>query len=779
MNLHSLVSTALCCVLISGLASAQNRIGEWKEYLNYSRSLNLAVVDDRVYVAADNTVFIYDQADNSMTRLSRVNGLSDVGISLIRATPDGSSVILGYTNGNIDVITGNAIENFAAIKNSTVVGDKEIRHVSFSDSAAFISTGVGILRFDLSRLEIRDTYEVVPAGNLSINETAVLNDTLYAASDEGLYYGSLSTDLTIFSNWMSELSIPDPFGVVGNCANQNGQLYINQPQLESDPGLYRRTGIDTWIATVGNGDINFLRESAQALAVATGYYGMLLNNAGTEPELTINDYNGSGVNVRAMSLDENGVIWIADARRGLVKRNTNGSFEFIHPDGPASNLAFDLDFYDGELWVATGNPERPGTWNNSYLTEGFYRLRNDRWRNYTRNTDPIIFDELFFDACKVYIDPIDRTKVYVGSYYRGLMELENEEIAELYDVSNSTLEDWAEFGVEDEWVGVAGIAKDNDNNLWVSNSFADEPLSVQTPDGTWKSFNLGGANGLGNNRQLLNLIIDQNGYKWTIVNRGGIIVFDEGESIESDEDNRVNFLTAASGSGNLPSNDVTSLTEDLNGEIWVGTTQGIAVFYSPFDILSDNPSDSRQILVEQNGVFQFLLDGQTVSGVAVDGANRKWISTFGAGVFLMSANGTEEIARFTSENSPLLSNIVNDVVIDDATGEVFFATSEGIVSYFSDATSGSLTNQCTSVYPNPVRESYEGLISIDGLVRDSEIRITDVRGNLIYSTVSNGGKATWNGRNTNGERVVTGVYFALSSDDQGETTCVSKILVVK
>ncbi|HKL03979.1 MAG TPA: two-component regulator propeller domain-containing protein, partial [Cryomorphaceae bacterium] len=570
-----------------------------------------------------------------------------------------------------------------------------------------------------------------------------------------------------------------PFGVVRNCANQDGRLYINQPQLDTSPGLYLREEDETWTPVIGNGDINFLQPTELGLALSTSYFGMVLDESGTAPGIAIGDYNGSSVNVSSVTAEETGVIWLADSRRGLVKRDVNGSFEFIHPEGPGANFAFDLDFKDGELWVASGNPVRPGTWNNNFLTEGFYRLKNGEWKNYTRQTAPIIFDELFFDACKIYIDPVDRSKVYVGSYYRGLMELENEEITEIYDVTNSTLDDWAEYGEEGEWVGVAGIAKDRDNNLWVSNSFADEPLSVQTPDGTWKSFSLGGSNGLGNNRQLLDLLIDQNGQKWSIVNRGGIIVFNEGESIESTADDRVNFLTATANQGGLPSNEVTCLTEDLNGEIWVGTTEGIAVFYSPFDILSDNPSDSRQILVEQNGVFQFLLDGQTVSAIAVDGANRKWIGTFGAGVFLMSSNGTEEIARFTSEDSPLLSNVVNDIVIDHTTGEVFFATSEGIVSYFSDAIAGSPTNQCTTVYPNPVRENYEGPISIDGLVRDSEVRITDVRGNLIYSTISNGGKATWDGRNTNGERVVTGVYFALSSDEQGETTCVSKILVVK
>jgi hypothetical protein len=203
------------------------------------------------------------------------------------------------------------------------------------------------------------------------------------------------------------------------------------------------------------------------------------------------------------------------------------------------------------------------------------------------------------------------------------------------------------------------------------------------------------------------------------------------------------------------------------------------VFFSPFDALDDDFSDARQILVEQDGVFQFLLEGQAVTTIAVDGANRKWMGTDGAGVFLLSEDGTEQVERFTVDNSPLFSNRINDIEINPDNGEVFIATEEGIISYLGDATQSAATNECTTVYPNPVRENYTGPIAISGLLRDSEVRITDVRGNLIFSTVSNGGKAIWDGTNTNGQRVNTGVYFALSSDVEGESTCVSKILVIK
>ena len=759
---------------------SQSAIGVWKDYLNYSRTIDVDILNEKVYTATRNAVFIYNTDDNSLERLSKVNGLSDIDIVLVSTYAPTNTVFIGYANGNMDIINGSNIRNFAEIKNSSVVGDKSIRQISYSGNTAFISTGVGILEFDLERIEVRDTYTIVPSGNLSVNETTVLNDTLFAATNDGLFYGSLETDLTIFSNWNLDLSTPDPFGVVRNCTSQNGQLYLNLPTANL-PALYLRKQDFSWLAVNGTADISVVKSSPGGLVLTTGYYTELKSSDNETPEVSFTNYNGELMQAVAVTASANGTMWVADARKGLVKRNMNNTFEFIHPDGPASNGAFDLDFKSGQLWVSTGATERPGTWNNTFKIDGFYGLVDNTWKNYTRITNPELEDQLFFDMVKIYIDPDNENRIYVGSFFSGFTILEDGEITGFYTDTNTSLGERTEYDRPDDlsWVGVAGIAKDRSNNMWFTNAFSSEPLSVQTPSGTWKSFNLLGADGLSTNKVLLDMIIDQQDQKWAIINKGGVVVFSSGSSIADESDDKVRLMTAQIGSGGLPSNEVICLTEDLDGEIWMGTTEGIAVFYSPFDALTDNFSDARRILVEQDGVFQYLLEGQAVTAIAIDGANRKWIGTFGAGVFLMSEDGTEEVRRFTAEDSPLVSNMVNDIVIDPVSGEVFIATQEGIVSYISDATAGLTSNECTTVYPNPVRENYTGPIAISGLLRDSEIRITDTRGNLIFKTVSNGGKAIWDGKNTNGERVATGVYFALSSDVEGNSTCVSKILVIK
>ena len=759
---------------------AQNAIGQWKDYLSYINSTDVVALGQKIYVANENALFIYDTRDNSLQRLNKINGLSGVGISSISVYPDRNLILIGYNDGYIDLLENNAITPFAAIKNSAVVGDKAIRQVTFHENKAYLATGVGILEFDLDKREVRDTYSILPEGNLAINQTAILHDTLYAATPTGLYRGALSSDLTIFSNWSADPTVPSPGQEVKFTAAQSGRLYIYQPQLTA-PGLYARSDSMTWHKISDSPDITVMESSPKGVVFSTGYYCVLLKPGGFGLAATITEYGSDPIRPRALTTDETGIIWIADRDKGLVKWEDQNSYAFIAPGGPATNSAFALDFYDDQLWITTGETVRPGNWNNQYRIDGFYGLLDGKWNNFTRRTDPVLIDSLFFDSPAIHVDRNDPARVYVGSMYSGFIEIKDLEIQGIFSAYNSSLGERTEIDRDDgkPYVGVAGFANDANGNLWITNPYASSPLSVRTEAGTWKSFPLSGTSGLGVNKVLTSLIVDDYGQKWAVVNRGGVVVFSEGSSIIDASDDKVRLMTAETGKGGLPVNEVECIAKDLDGEVWVGTLDGIAVFYAPFDALTPGFSDARRVLIEQNGVFQYLLQGQSVSSIAIDGANRKWIGTFGAGVFLQSQDGTQQIQRFTAENSPLLSNVVKDIAINPANGEVFFATDRGVISYTSDATGGNLSNECATVYPNPVRENYNGPIAITGLMRDSQVRITDTRGNLVFKTTSNGGKAIWDGTNMNGVRVSTGVYFALVSDKDGESKCVSKVLVIK
>lgn len=764
----------LLVTLISLSTMAQ--LGTWRDHLNYNSAQHIDLFGDEVFVASDNGIFVYNQGTNDISRISKVNGLSDIGITSIKANEERGLVIVGYENGNLDIIRDRTITNFPAIKNSSVIGDKSIRHIYFYESQAYLSTGVGIISFNLERLEVSDTYQLLAIGTPSIKEVTVLDDMIFAATDEGLYQASLNTDLTVFANWTLNLSTPAAFNPVNNVSAVGGLLYINYREGNTLGTYVRRNG--DWDFINSGGDILELTESESGLVLNTSYFISPKNLDGSSQGI-INEYgNGSELRVSQAILDDTGDLWIADVGNGLVRYNEETGFEFINVSGPGTNSAFKLELNQGRLWVAGGFPQHPGNWDNSlsFFRLGFYKFYNGEWENYMPADYPVFSEETITDVTVAYPDPDNPDLAYVGSWLGGMLTAQDGEILSVFDENNSSLEVRTSFDrPEGEgFVGVADIAKDADDNVWMTNGYADNPLAVLRPDGSWESFSLRGRYDASD--VLTRMIVNQSGDIWMLHNRNGVVAYSPSQPEGNDNPQ---LFKSGNGNGGLPVDEVFCIAEDLDGEIWVGTSDGVAVFYSPFDAFSENPSDARQILVEQDGIFQFLLEAQSISAIAIDGANRKWIGTFGSGVFLLSEDGTEQILRFTADQSPLFSDVINDIVIDNETGEVFIATVEGIVSYQGDATGGEPSNECITVYPNPVRETYSGPITIEGIMRNSDIRITDMRGNLVASLKSNGGRAIWDGKNINGERVATGVYFALVSSESADSECVTKILMIK
>ena len=482
-------------------------------------------------------------------------------------------------------------------------------------------------------------------------------------------------------------------------------------------------------------------------------YNQDLNNthylSSSEFNLEKTDFNS------AIFTDKN-EFWIADKHNGLL-HNAGSFFESIKPSGPFLSDAGQIINFGEEILVAHG--AKSENWDPRWHQSEVSILKKDDWTS--SNT---LMDANFRDVVAL---KKQGSTTYLASFNVGIAKMTGLNLEEVYNETNSSLQKRA---IHDDWIEVGSIQFDSEGNLWCTNSQTYKPLSVKYTNGEWESFSLG--SGVTESQDLAKLLIDKNDQKWIQLKNNGLIVFDERR-----QGIKTRKLTNSENSGNLASNRVYSFAEDLEGEIWIGTDNGVSVFYDSNSIFQGE--NATQVVVTLGDYNSYLLEGQQINDIEIDGANRKWFATNNSGVIVTSASGVEEIYHFTTENSPLFSNKVLDIEMNDVTGEVFFATEKGIMSMRSESTQGNTDFSEVLVFPNPVKPGYSGPITIKGLITDAVVKITDVSGSLIYETVALGGQAVWDGKSFDGQKAHTGVYLVFCSDQEGTISHVTKLLFVR
>lgn len=763
-------------VFFSQLILAQEiAIGQWRVHLPYYKCISVALIKNKIYAATPTGLFYYDKSDNSIERISRVNGLSDLDINVICADVLRNQIIVGYKNGNIDIIKEDGkVVNFSDIKRKSISTDKIINNITINNSLAYFATGFGIVVFDLIKNEVKDTYLIGNNGGyLDIKEVAIFNNTIYAATVNGLYYADLNApNVADFNYWTRVNSLPN--GIFNSVISINDKVFANySPFIQNVNNLIDKDTLyvlenNQW--RVLNTTINVTAKRLQKLEntlVRVTIYNIGFYNLNGDYLYSYYNYNLQPPAPSQLITDNEGIIWIADLNNGLVKVESTGTFTSITPNGPSAlNSSWFSSSDNGILYVAKGGVD--DTWGNLFLSPEIYTFSNGEWGSINSTNDAGMVNKP--DIITVAVNPNNNNELYAASYFNGLIKLENNKVVASYNETNSSLE-------RNYRCGVAGIAIDNNNNVWVTNTISNKPLHVLKSDGTWKGFSL---NGITNTVFIGRLVIDDFGKKWIQLPKGlGIYVYDDNNTIDDVSDDKQQLLNETIGKGGLHTTDIYALAKDLDGNIWVGTDKGITVFNNPGGVFTGANFDAQQIKIEQNGVVSYLLESEKITCIAVDYANRKWIGTSSAGVFLVSPDGTKEIKHFTTENSPLLSNAILSIGINNQTGEVFFGTEKGIISYKSDATKPTENYNNVYVYPNPVKAEYNGVIAIKNLVDNSIVKITDTQGNIVYETTSLGGQAIWDGKNFNKQKVSTGVYLVFSSSKNGELTNVTKILFIK
>ena len=771
---------------------AQLAIGQWRDHLSYKKGISITQSTDKVYCASESGIFSLEKNGYVIDRLSKITGLSDIEVNTIRYNDYDKTLLIAYKNANIDLVIDKTIYNIPDIKRYVITAKKTINNIHFRNELAYLACGFGIVVLDMDKREIKDTYYIgINAGFINVRDITSDANFLYAATDSGVYRASLTAvNLADFNSWQKLTGIPQ--GIYNAIASLNGRVYTNRSEYLMPPNYYwNRDTIyvfdGTWNKPIadsiyGNSPLKKMEVFNNQLVIAfsggVDFYDSLGVFTGKRIYSGLNPDNHLIAPMQAIVDNaDSKTTWIADNLNGIT-RNLNqwgGNF-FYSPNGPNTSEVYSMTISNEDLWVARGNHGE--IWNGVYKTAEAYKFSDETWSSITNITTP----DTLRDIVSVAIDPANKNHVYLGTLGVGLIELNNGALVNIWNETNTNNNLQSTCVGNFHWLGIYGLAFDANGNLWVSNAGATNPLAVRKADGTWQSYNFNGViqscitNG--------SLIVNQYNQKWMVLPRGqGILVFDENGTWGINDDKKIHLAFPAavsntSGSSSDLPTDVFCLAEDKNGEIWVGTDKGIAVFYCPDQIFSSSGCSAQQIFIQQDGHTQILLLTEVVTAIAVDGANRKWIGTQNSGVYLMSADGTIQIQHFTVDNSPLLSNEITSIVINPKTGEVFFGTSNGIISYRNDATEGLEDFTDVYVFPNPVQPGYDGPIAITGLVENAIVKITDISGTLVYQTKALGGQAIWYGKNFKGEKAHTGVYMVFCANDDGSKTYISKILLV-
>jgi hypothetical protein len=762
----------LAAVTICSSLRAQVAVGQWREHMPYAKGLRVAVTPDRIYHVGEHGLYYFDRGADALERLSKINGMSDFGFSAIAYSDQHNTLVIAYSNTNIDLIKDNQIINIPDIKDKQILGNKTINNIHIDGDYAYLACGFAIVVLDLVREEVKDTWYIgANGGPVVVNDVASNPDHFVAATATGLLMaprnGVLLAD---YNNWTLNNQIPQQ--AYSSVTEMEGRFYASLQNGLSDTIYYQEQLGSAWVRfpdpVIYN--LNSLESTDDRLVVCMDGKVEIYDNLNARlfGTTSFGDYDAHPVHG---SPDAAGNVWVADDELGLCELRPDYSSKAYPLGGPGDVSSFDMDVWDSRLYVAGGGYS--GAWGPEYSTVGIFSFIDGQWTT-TRPGSGLL--QNMWDFVRVKVDPFDSRRMYACSWGAGLVEFYDGQPVARYDTTNSAIT--AIVGYPGNY-RLGGMAIDDNANLWVGGTDSGKMLFCKTAGGSWYGYSFPGVVTSGS---VANMTVDQTGQVWAIIPRNnGLLVFNHNGTLSETGDDQSRKLTSAVGNGALASNNLFCIATDLDGEVWVGSDNGISVFYSPSSVFSGSSFDSQQIIIEQDGYVQYVLENQAVTVIKVDGANRKWVGTSSSGVYLLSADGTEEIHHFTVENSPLPSNGITALTIDHLTGEVYIGTEKGIVSYRGTATYGEPTIDGTKVYayPNPVRPEYFGPIAIKGLTRDADVKITDVSGNVVYATRAYGGQAVWDGNNLSGQSARSGVYLVFASDEDGTETVVTKIMFVR
>lgn len=773
--MKNIVLILLLFLSLSGVAKADGT-GSWRSYLSYYNTTQVEETSNSLFAIANGSLYSYGKEDQSLRFYSMQNGLNGNGISHIKYNSSTESLIITYSDGNIDLLAADGTYNIPFLQNSTLVNDKSVNSIYIYKEYAYLSMKIGIVVVNMRKNEIADTYRL----KSEVRSVSIKGDRIYAATSTGLLSASMKDNLLDSNKWGEVAISTTAFdaksiyrlelfnNTICMLVNGKGVYYLK------DDLSVGNLCIDGSIKDIRVCGKNLLANTSKSVYICSSLTGVKSVATGTIND--VSSRNGSN-------------FWIAAGADGLVGMKLNGDKMVVEvsnlvslENSPKRNFCDFMTFQQGKLLVTGG-----GRWSDRFNRPGTLMvLEDDKWFNFDESAVTKKSKIRFSDVTSVAVDPKDPNHYFASTWGEGVYEFKDNEYINLHNRKNSTLASATSDGSLN-YTRVEGLKFDKEGNLWMTNTAQNSCINVLKSDGTWKALKSDAYNVLNNQTLVDKLLITSKGHKWVNIPRGdvAVVVFYDNGTIDDTSDDVVNqfsdFKLNRPNGESISVNGYYCIAEDKNGMIWIGTNRGPIICPVP-DYAITNPEKvyaTRIIRSIQDDIPTYFMDNMKVTAIAVDGGNRKWLGTEGNGVFLVNEDGSETIENFTIENSPLLSNKINSIAINNHTGEVFFGTESGIISYMSDASDGREDYSDVYAYPNPVRPEYDDKVVITGLMSDSNVKITDMAGNLVYQAKSYGGQLTWNCRNNSGSRVASGVYLVLASTPEAKESVVSKILVIK
>lgn len=765
MKKYILLLAFLICHITIAMGQA---IGSWKIYPALQIASSNISTNDKIYSLCKGNLFSYVPSTTEVYVYDRINGLNDTQIQHMSYCKETQKLIIVYTNGNIDLVYPDEdVANLKQLKDKNYT-NLNIRSIYISGKTAYICTNFGIVTLNTENETFENTYDL----GLDVQCCVTDDEFIYLSSSSGMYRGDKSQNLLDINNWefVSRNAFHSMAFFKGEMIgyNQSTGLFIIQPQfyttaLQSKPLSYFSCDGETMIT--GDHENTYVYHST------------------TEME----EIKQS--NMFSYLTYHNGTYWASQGLDGLQPyKLENGQFtpetQPIQPNSPVRDYFCHMHYDGNRLLVAGGDLNY-----NSVIRDGTVMYyENGTWYNFEEKNVPEETNLQYTNVTSIAQDPDDPTHHYVSSARRGLYEFKDLQFVERYDYSNSALKSiFPESSNAINYVSCDALKYDSEGNLWMVNNQVDTILLVMKPDKTWSKLYFQELREAPNSTYIY---FDAQGRLWLNSKRleyGGIFCLDYNGTIDDTSDDtyvfRHNITNQDGVSYELSKNYYNCFAQDLNGQIWVGTSCGLFVIEDPDDFLHNENFTYTQIKIPRNDgtdYADYLFNGIDISAIAVDAANRKWIGTSSNGIYLVSEDGQETLQHFTVDNSPLISDQIQSIAIHPQTGEVMIGTFLGLMSYMSDASTpaAELDKNNVSVYPNPVRPEYNGLITVDGLTYNAEVKITTVTGQLVYSGHANGGLFTWNGCNQSGKRVASGVYNVISTNAEGKKAIVNRITFI-